>query len=68
MYANAKTTNQSVFDIARVGCKRLFYIVDPKTRVVTCHCDLLIAWKCKKTTCFLANCPIANEQMSMEVK
>ncbi len=63
MFSNAKPNNENVFDIARAGCKWVNAVVDVKKGKVYVYCNLLADYNCKTTSCYLQNCPIANEKI-----
>jgi hypothetical protein len=69
MFSNAKVTNESNFEVSRVGCKWIDVAVSPldlKEKVVYLYCNLLLEHKCKTTSCYLQNCPIVNERIDRD--
>ena len=57
MFANANVTNESNFDVARVGCSSMGHTVDLKNKKFVMFCKILSNYHCKNNECYFQNCP-----------
>jgi len=57
MFANAQVTNESNFDVARVGCADLRHVVVMPKKTFLMYCNILSDYHCKNNECYLQNCP-----------
>ncbi len=57
MFANAQVTNESNFDVNRVGCSDLRHVADMPNKTFRMYCNILSDYNCKNNDCYFQNCP-----------